>query len=198
MTKKVRLGIAGVLLVATIGLVSMSGPSYAGGDKDLAETVKKIGATIGKGDATGATKAATTAAKKIEETSDLMHLYRPRSKGGLGWGSKAGTNPATDGLEKKIEELKKAVPATFFKDKANNEEAINWMGALVELTLAKTPAKDMSGGKTKKAWIDYTEKLRSANTEFAKAVAGAKADDVKKAAAKINTACVDCHSKFKE
>ena len=198
MTTKQRMMIAGVTLVAVSALASIGGPTYAEGflGDELPDTVKKIGVAIGKG-GTGAAESAA-AAKKIEETADMMHLYRQRSKGGMGWGSKKDANPANDGLEKKIQELAKAVPANFLKDPTNNKEAVNWMKALAEITLAKVPTKDSAGGKTKKAWIEYTEKLKSANADLEKAITAGKTADISKAAAKINTACVDCHSKFKD
>jgi hypothetical protein len=193
---QVRLWLAGVSFAACVSLVS--GSAALLGEKDQLEAVKKIVTEIEKGNAAGASAAAKDGAKKFDETADLMHLFRPRNKGGLGWGPTAGKNPATDGLEKKIQEYAKGVPDTVAKDDKNNIAAARWIAALAELTHAKTPTKDASGGKTKKAWADWSKDLREASDAFAKASAAKNAKEMQKAAAKINTTCVNCHSKFKE
>ncbi len=198
MKMKVQLWLAGAMLAAVGGMVYLTNPSYAGGEKDPTAAVKKIADAIKAGKAADAKKIAEASAKHIEEVSDLMHLYRPRNKGGLGWGGKAGANPATDGLEKKIQEFAKAVPANVAGQTEANLEAAHWLAALSELTLAKTPAKDASGGKTKKAWIGFTEDMREGITAFTKAAEKKDGTAMAKAASKINSACVNCHSKFKE
>jgi hypothetical protein len=199
MTSKVRLWAAGATIAAVVGLVYLSGPSLANeGDKDLPETVKKIATEIKKGNAAGAKTMSEAAAKKIEDTAELMHLFRPHSKGGLGWGGKRGTNPASDGLEKKIQEFSKTVPANIAAQVDNNVEAAGWLQAMADLTLAKVPAKDAAGGKTKKAWIGWSEDMRKASAAFNKAAAAKDAAGMQKAASQINNACVSCHSKFKE
>ena len=101
-----------------ITLVCLSGPSYATGEKDLKVTVKKIADAIKKGDAAGAKKLATAAVKDkdlVDEMSDIMHMFRPRNKGGMGVGEKAGTNPAKDGLEIALRDLGRDVPASVAK-----------------------------------------------------------------------------------
>jgi hypothetical protein len=201
MTSKLRLWVAGVAFAAVAGLVFVSGPSRANQGGGLDDEVKKIGAAIKKDDAAGAKKMVDAAVKKpglVDEVSDLMHLYRPRNKGGLGYGSKVGTNPATDGLEKKVQEFTKGVPANAAAQKENNLEAASWMAALADLTLAKTPAKDGPGGKTKKAWIGWSKDLRGAVDDFKKASAAGDGVAMSKAANKMNNACLSCHSKFKE
>ena len=198
MTSKVRWWVAGVTFAAVCGLVYVSSPSQANeGDKDLEASVKKIAGAIKSGDTAGAKKMAEASAKKIDEVSDLMHLFRTR-KGGLGYGSKVGTNPATDGLEKKIQEFTKAVPPAVASQKDLNMEAATWIAALADLTLAKTPPKDGPGGKTKKAWIGWAKDLRDAADEFSKASAAGNGAAMSKAANKLNNACLSCHSKFKE
>jgi hypothetical protein len=199
MTSKVRGWVAGVTFAAVCGLVYVSGPSRANeGEKELAGAVGKIAAAIQSGDSAGAKKLAEASAKKIDEVSDLMHLFRPRSKGGLGWGSKASKPDASDGLEKKIQEFTKTVPAAAAGQKDVNGEAATWIAALAELTLAKTPAKDGPAGKTKKAWIGWSNDLRDAAAELSKASASGNPAAISKAANKVNNACVSCHSKFKE
>ena len=198
MTMQVRLWLATATFAAGLGLVSVSASAVVQGDKEHQEIVKKIADEVKKGNAAGAKKIAEAGAKKFDEVADLMHLYRPRNKGGMGWGSTAGANPATDGLEKKIQEFAKAVPANVAAQVANNVEAANWMAALADLTLAKAPTKDAAGGKTKKAWIGWSEDIKVATNDFAKAAAKKDGAAMQKAASRINTLCVNCHSKFKE
>lgn len=199
MTMKVQVWIASAVLAAVGGMIYVTSPSYAREEgKDPVETAKKIAAEIQKGNAAGAKKLAEGAAKQFEEVSDLMHLFRPRNKGGLGWGAKAGANPATDGLEKKIQEFAKAVPATAAAQVDANLEAASYLAALTELTHTKVPSKDAAGGKTKKAWTGFTNDMHEGVTAFTKAAEKKDAAAMSKAASKINSACVNCHSKFKE
>src|SRR6266540_1675619 len=102
MTMQVRMWIAGVSCAAALALVSASAAAVVLGDTPEQAAVKKVAEAVKKGNKDGIKKAAAEAAKKFDEPADLMHMYRPRNKGAMGWGPKAGTNPATDGLEKKI------------------------------------------------------------------------------------------------
>ena len=194
MTTKVRMMIAGTALAAVFGLLSMSAPSHAGG-KDLKATVMKIADAIKKGDDAGAKKMAKDAAKGIEDISDLMHLFRPRNKGGLGVGSKTfGTNPAKDGIEVMLRDFARDVPAGAAKQADALEETGYWIAAMGEITAAKGWAKD-TGKKTKKNWTNWSDEMRALGVEFAKAKGGAQ---IKGAATKVNNNCIACHGVFKE
>ena len=198
MTTKVRLAIASVLLAATLGLLCASNATSGGPDKAVAEAITKVADAIKKGNADSAKKLAAKAnsLKDIEDNSDFMHLFKLRNKGGLGWGSKAGANPATDGLEKKIQEYAKNVKANEAADPANEDAAL-WIAAMAEMTKLRVPEKDQAGGKTKKAWKDFADEMRDAAAGFSKAVAGKNASAIKTAADKLNNTCLNCHSKFK-
>src|SRR5262245_5625137 len=82
MTTKFRVSIAGMLMLALVGLFYVSDLSQAG-DNDVKANVIKIAAAIKSGDSAGAKKMAAGAAKKAEEIADVMHMFRPRSKGGV-------------------------------------------------------------------------------------------------------------------
>jgi hypothetical protein len=196
MTTKVRLAIASVMLAATLALASSA--TSGGPEKAVGAAVEKIGDAIKKGDADATKKLAAKASgmKEIEDNADLMHLFKPRNKGGMGWGSKAGANPATDGLEKRVQEYAKNVKANEATD-PNNEEAGRWIAAMAEMIKLRVPAKDMAGGKTKKAWSEFADATREAADGFTKAAAGKNAATIKGAADKLNTTCLNCHSKFK-
>jgi len=194
MTMQVRMWLTALSFAAVVGLTASA--SALGEGKEIA-AVKKLGEVYKKGKAEDTKKAAIETAKMFDEIPDVMALFRPRNKHGMGWGSTAGKNPATDGLEKKIQEFAKTVPATAVADVDNNLEAASWIGALAELMIVKAP-KDAGAGKTKKAWIGYAEEMREASNAFAKAAAAKKGPDMAKAASKINSACLACHGKFKE
>jgi hypothetical protein len=198
MTTKVRLALASVLLAAMLGLLCASNAMSGGPDKAVGAAIVKLGDAVKKGDADATKKMAVkiNGMKELEDLPDLMHLFKPRNKGGMGWGSKAGTNPATDGLEKKIQEYAKNVKANEATD-PNNEEAGYWLSAMAEIVRLRTPEKDMAGGKTKKAWNDFADATRAAADGFTKAAATKNAGAIKTAADKLNTTCLNCHSKFK-
>jgi hypothetical protein len=196
MTMQVRMWLTALAFVAVLGLTATASAFVQGDSKEIA-AVKKVADVFKKGKAEDTKKAAAEAAKMFDEISELMALFRPRNKHGMGWGATAGKNPATDGLEKKIQEFTKAVPPTAVADVENNVAAASWMGALAEIMIAKAP-KDAGAGKTKKAWVGYAEDMRAASADFAKAAAAKKGPDMSKAASKINAACNNCHSKFKE
>jgi hypothetical protein len=198
MTTKVRLAMASVLLAATLGLLCASKAISGGPDKAVAEAITKLADAIKKGDADATKKLAAKAhaMKDIEELPDFMHLFKPRNKGGMGWGSNPGANPATDGLEKKIQEYAKNVKANEAAD-PNNEEAAYWMIAMAEIIKLKVPERDMAGGKTKNAWKELATETFDAAVAFRKAAATKNAKSIKNAAEKLSNTCSACHSKFK-
>jgi hypothetical protein len=174
MTTKFRIGIAGITLAAMAGLIYISAPSHAAQGEDLPATVKKIASEFKNNKADNAKKLAADTVKNpklIEEISDLMHMYRPTDKGGLG-----------------IENDLKKVTVK------NAAELGNLVHAMAELTVAKGWEKNQ-GKRTKKAWTDLTEEMRAAGIQLAKAD---KAADVKTAAEKVTAACNRCHSIFKD
>jgi hypothetical protein len=170
MNTKSRIGLAVVLAMTGFGLIVLSGPSQAEVGEDLPKVVKKIAAELKKGNDAGAKKMAVAAARKIDEISELMHMYRPEDKDGLG-------------LEAA---LKNATPK-------NAEELGNLTRAMAELTLAKG-WDEPKGKKTKKAWNDFTMEMSAAAKDLAKAKDAAA---VTKAATKVNDTCARCHSIFK-
>ncbi len=198
MTTKVRMMIAGVTLVAVFALVSMSGPSYAGGGKDLKSAVAKVAEAIKKGDNDGAAKLAKDTAKGIEDIGDLMHLFKPRTKQGLGVGSKkVVSNDAKDGIEAMIRDFARGDGiAGAGKISDSLQETGYWIAAMAEISMAKGWDKDQ-GKKTKKNWNMWMTEMKDAGVEFAK-VSAAKGNTLKAVATKVNNACNNCHSVFKD
>jgi hypothetical protein len=165
--------------------------------KDLPTNVKNIAALLKEGNAEDARKLAKLTVPTIADIVDLEGLYRPRNKGGLGWGAKAQANPATDGLEKGVRNFAKNVTAKDVKQTDNNVEAAYWIAAMAELTLAKTPQADLAKAKLRRAWAESAESLRAASLDLAKESGGNNAVEMKKAAARIDAACISCHVHFK-
>jgi N-acetylglucosamine kinase-like BadF-type ATPase len=198
MSVKFRVMFVVMTLVAVLGLIFLSVPSYAGGAGDIKDTVKKIAEAIKKGDKTEATKIAKTAAKDIEDIHDVMHLFKPRNKKGLGVGEKAGANPAKDGIEVALRDLARDVPAGVAKQAEALETTGYWVAALAELSIAKGWPDADKGKKTKKAWTGWSEDMRDAGIAFAKASASKGGQEIKTAAGKLNASCNNCHSVFKE
>lgn len=203
MTTKVRMTIAGATLVAMTVLMSFTDPSYAGGDADYAAAVKKIGEAIKKGDKEGAAKLAKAAAKSIpvDDFGDLMHLFKPRKKdgkGGIGVGSKkVVSNDAKDGIEVMIRDLARGDGlAAAAKIPEALEETGYWVAAIAEISAAKGWEKKQ-GKKTNANWTAWMGDMKTAGVEFAKAAA-AKGTNLKAAATKLNNACTNCHSVFKD
>jgi hypothetical protein len=190
--------VAGITLAAIAGLIGMSEASFVEGEKDIKGTVAKIADALKAGDKETAKKLATAAAKNIDEIGDVMHMFRPREKGGMGIGPKVfGTNKAKDGIEITLRDLARDVPANVAKQSDALEAAGYYIAAIAELTAAKGWAKD-SGKKTKKAWNEYSEEMTNLGIAFAKAANGKGAQQMKTAAAKLNENCNRCHSLFKE
>lgn len=199
MTTKVRMCIAGITLAAVFGLISMSGPSFAQGKKEVDVAVKEIADELKKGDKAKAKKLADQAAKNLDEISDMMHLFRPRNKGGLGVGPMQLANPAKDGIEVMIRDLARDVPGGIAKQAAALEAMGYYIAAMGELANAAVVKAPTGGGKkTKKAWTEMSEDMRVLGLAFAKASAAKGAQEIKTAASKVNANCNKCHSIFKE
>jgi hypothetical protein len=200
MISKIRIWIAGVTLVAAISLVFLSGPSYAGGEKDLRASVQKIADAIKKGNREEAKKLAAAVAKDkdlVDEIGAVMHMFRPRNKGGMGVGNTPLANPAKDGIEAMLRDYGRDVPATVAKQAEALEATGYWIAALAELADAKGP-EAFNAKKTKKAWNDLNDEMYKNGINFAKAANGKGAQQIKSAAAKVNETCSRCHSVFKE
>lgn len=161
---------------------------------DLRVNIKNIAALLKEGNAGGAKKLAAATARQIDGITDLEVLYKNRNKDGLGWGTKAQANPATDGLQKGVTNYAKSVSKSDLTRTAANEEAAYWIAAMAEVTLAGAPK---SPDKKAKPWIASAEQVREASLELAKASSANDAVAMKTAAGKVNAGCVNCHTLFK-
>ncbi len=193
MATKIRLWIACATIVAVVGFVTFASTSNAGDAKDMKGSIAKIGEMIQKGDDAGAKKTAAALAKGADELGDIMHMFRPRNKGGMGFGKVAvGANPAKDGLEVALRDIARE-GANFAKQGDAIVVSGHWIAALADVINAKGFDK-YTAKKTKKSWEQYSNEMRVAGLDFAKA----KGVDAKAAAAKVNASCNNCHSIFKD
>ena len=162
------------------------------------DVVHEIADEIRKGNDVKATKLAQVRAKYFDELYDIMSLYRPRSKRGMGWGSTPPLANVPDGLEVKLTSLSRAVPANFAEDQSNNMDAGYWIAALAELTLARDSEFKPIGNKTKADWHQKSSLLRLEAMHFVKAAAARDADAIQKSARAINNACAQCHTVYRD
>jgi hypothetical protein len=201
MTTRFRIAFAAVAFTTAFALILMAGPSQAGGDKDLKAIVQKIADAIKKDDKDAAKKLAAAAVKNkalVGPINDVMRLFKTRKMDGLGVGVKPLANPAKDGIEVVLRELRKEVTAASLKQADALETTGYWIAALAELSLAKGWTENVTATRTPKAWADHSEEMRGLGVAFAKAAASKKAPDIKNAADKLNTNCNRCHSIYKD
>ena len=167
-------------------------------DKDLRVNVMNLAQLLKEGNTAGATKFARMVAPSINEIGDLMQLYRPRDKGGLGWGRVRRSNPGLDGIDVQLRNIARNVPVGLAVQTKNNEEAAYWIAAIAEVSIAKPWGKDSPKGKTRKLWLDTAKQLRDVSLEFAHASELGDASGMKDTAFRIHATCNACHAKFKE
>ena len=162
--------------------------------KDLPTNIKEIAELFKRGEIKEAQRLAALAAQDIEEISDLMHMYRPRNKGGLGWGTTPQGNPIRDGIEHGLRGMgRDGVAVPNYKDA---EVAGYSTAAIAEITLARKPKFKESNDNN--SWIKNAEELRKAGIQLARASAANDVKAIVTAARKAEAACNSCHIKFKE
>jgi hypothetical protein len=184
----------GAVLLALASGVYLSSRALAQGKNN---DVLKIAALIKKGDKEGAKAAAESLAKKVEEMEELMEVFKPRKKGGIGVGDKPGAI-TPDGIEQKLLALGRDAPSptALGKEAAALEEMAYAIAAVAEVTKAKAPKQNM-GKKTVKDWNTWSDDMREAAVKLAEASKAKGAQDVKTAASKLNASCTNCHSVFR-
>lgn len=190
MRRTVLLGIG--ILAATLA-VYLTDRAVAGGDKALHGSIKKLAATIKKGDDV---KSDAESLAKKEEVEEIMEVFKPRKKGGIGVGAPGAVTP--DGIELKLINLGRDAPspAALGKEAAALEEMAYIVAAVAKVTHAKAPTSNQ-GKKTVKDWKQWSSDMHDASIKLAEAAKSKSASDVKTAASKVNAACNSCHSVFR-
>lgn len=159
--------------------------------KDVLDLTKDVSAA--KPDAKAIEAKAGKIKKKYEELNTVMHIYKPKDKGGIGYG-KAG-----EGIELKIIGLGKRAlaPAALTKEKDELVKLANINIAMAAITKHYAPTKT-KGGKGKKDWEQHCEDMRKGAEALIKAVKGNTPAAVKAAANDLNNACNNCHTDFRD
>jgi hypothetical protein len=199
-------------------LIAAVTASARGSDSDELAAARAAGVQLSeqmdKGDLDGAkTTAAALAALKptarggksitAEDTDlgDIMNLLRLRSKGGLGFGVKPPTGPATaDGIEARLINMAKpAQVAAVLKNQADDlARSAYILVAVSEVCDAHPPKKKGTNGKGAKEWADWTEEMRTSALQLAEAAKKKDTAGVRAAVSKLNGTCSNCHGEFRD
>jgi len=179
----------GGVLVLGILLVTTVGPVLAGPEQDILDLIKEAGGGP-------LPKAKLDVIKKKYELEEVMKVYKPRDKGGLGIGPKG----KADGIEiKSISLGKTPLPEAQLKKEAADLIRMGQVHAAVAgITQLYPVPKATKPGKGAKDWKDYAEQMKKSSFDLAKAVKAGNAKDVQKAANNMNNACNSCHSDFRD
>jgi hypothetical protein len=194
--KRARLWLAALALVGLAWMVMETNSSRAGEDKAVKAAVLKIAKALEKGDSTAAATEAKALAKSLEDLEAIMHLFKPRTKKGLGVGGKAGAI-TPDGIELCVIALGRDGPraATFKRDADAYADMGYTIAAIAEVIQYKPPEKD-AGKKTKREWMSLSKDMKEGGMRLAESARKGVAE-VKAAANKLNNSCNSCHTIFK-
>lgn len=169
--------------------------------EDKKETAKKVQASIvAAGEAL--TSGDASKVKEVEkfDLDPIMHAFKPRARGGIGFGEKAGIVPPNeDGLESKMISLaKKPLSAG---DAAKFESAIT---AAAHQILAIGLASDSKWpenkdkAKSKDKWTEYNTLMKDGAKELGAAAKAKDSAKIKASATKVNRSCNECHTAFRD
>jgi cytochrome c556 len=153
---------------------------------DAQKAVKQLVESINK---KGDVKAQLQAIRKKHELKNLMWVYKPAKKGGIGMGK--------DGSSIETELAKLGGPKTRLtnpKVKAMRADLIK----IGEISRAIAEITEMYPPKKKAAqWKQYTKDMRKGAEELIQAAKSGDKDRVKKAANNLSSSCTDCHADFR-
>ena len=138
----------------------------------------------------------------IKDVMDFLNKHGDvNDKKGVGWGVGKLGAIKSDGIELKLHELakgKKMSKAQLEKEQDALVEMANRIAAVGAVSLASPPKKGTPGkkgvpGKGPMEWKMWSEEMVESSREFAKAVKSNDPEVVRKAAAKLDGTCSDCH-----
>ncbi len=133
--------------------------------------------------------------KKYEDLASAMRVYKPRAKGGLGYGE-----PGTaDGIEKKLQDLAREAltAARLTKEKAGLIKMGYVNIALGRITHTYAPGRAHKGHHPRQ-WRWHADDLQKAATDLLEAAKKGDARALQAAAAFINKECIGCHRDFRD
>jgi cytochrome c556 len=193
---KRRAGIPFAAALLALGLWSMTG--FSADDEDDKKAIKEaqeavlklVDAMNGKrGDVKGQAEAIH---KKFGDLKDVMWVYKPRSKGGIGMGKDGAS------IETEINKLGSAsskarlTPKKVAEMKDDLVKAGEISRALAEVTEFYVPKKNPA------KWKEYTNEMRKGAEELMDAARSGDVAKVKKAANNLSASCTNCHSDFRD
>lgn len=190
---------AGIMLVGSLlSLALWSLTAYSADDdekklnKEAQEAVIKLMDSVKnkKGDVKAQ---AAAMKKKFEELKPIMWVYKPRSKGGIGFGKEGSDIEQTIG--KVGSRTSKMSPAKIkeMKDELiKSAEISKAVAEVTDLYAAQYAKKDTA------KWKNYTQEMRKGSDELIEAAKGGDVAKIKKAANNLSASCTNCHSDFRE
>jgi len=189
-------GAAGLALNAWIFAAATGGAADV--TKEVRDSVQKLASAIQKGDQ--AEVKAITEALKSSELEEVMNLMSKRGgkKKAFGVGKTPEAAPP-DGIEAKIQNLSRTAKpqAQVEKESADLMEMAYRIAAIAEVAKAKVPEKD-EGMKKRADWLEWAGGMRKSAQDLANAAKDKNPGEVKAAAAKLNSACNNCHGTFRD
>jgi len=186
-----------------LGVALLSVPATGADDqpdpkmlKQAGEAVDKVAASIDTKDF--ATQAA--AAAKANDIEYVMDQMKPRSKGGKGIGAAKAPEGVKDSIELAVIDFgtKKAPTADFLKK--NKDDLIQMTHrtqAIAEIADNYKPPKPKPGANVAN-WKKYNKEVKEASKEMEDAIKAADPAKFKEAATKMNAACNNCHTDFRD
>jgi hypothetical protein len=171
-------GLAFVLAVCLATVALAQGPAAA--QQDILALAKDVAA--GKDIAA---KAALLP-KKYEDLEDLMAIYKPRPKGGLGFEVKIRSLASGQAL----------TPAQLQQEAKDLIQMAHVNTALAEIT--RHYFRKPRNGKIQKDWDEYLSVMKKTSTDMIAAVKARDPRKLKETAANLDNACNKCHSDFRD
>jgi hypothetical protein len=163
--------------------------------KKATETLRKVAKAFGGGKE--ADKADVETLTKLD-LGESMHKFKPRDKGGFGIGDKPGAI-SPDGIQSKVEALgKRKLTAAAVTKEADAIAQMALEVAAISVAATAHAPKKKEPGKDPKDWKQWTVEMKDSAVELNKAAKAKSADDIKKAATKLQGSCNSCHGAFRD
>jgi cytochrome c556 len=202
-----RFARVGLFAVLALGLCLLSSAVSRGDDDDEQEKadIKEAGKATDQLkkliEAFEKDKGVADAAKDLNKKTDLKHImwaaYKPRDKGGLGVGDKAGAIKP-DGIEAKLISMskKEMTAAQLTKEGPDLIKMGEVAKSMAEIAELNTPKKN-EPKKPIADWTKYNTMQRTAAKDFIDAVKANKPDKLLDATKNLYSSCTNCHSVFR-
>jgi Cytochrome C' len=189
-----------VALAASIWFLAVAGSGSAAKDdpkaKEIQGIVLKLAEAIEKDNAAEIKK--QTAELQKHELLGIMKMLKLRANGGIGVGQPGAVTP--DGIEAKLINIsRKPMPGPQAgKEGADLAKAAYIMAAIAEVSKTMCPVKKKTGDKDPKEWEKWNDEMSKYSRDLAKAAQAKNANQIKDAAAKLNSSCNSCHGVFRD